>query len=56
MDRQLLNRVRATGHNIAIEERENFEQCPECNQWYDLRELGDVLHHDQLDHEPLPLH
>jgi hypothetical protein len=56
MDRPALNRLPATAHNIAIEEREHFEECPVCHQWFDCWLLGDVLHHDQPDHEPLPLH
>jgi Zn-finger nucleic acid-binding protein len=29
------------------DEREHFDQCPDCGAWLDLRELGQVLAHEE---------
>ena len=38
----------------AVPETEHFITCKECGQAIDLRNLGDVLHHETVEHEPLP--
>lgn len=45
-------RGRVDGPEPATE-AEHFEICPECDQAFDCRDLGQVLHHDQSDHEPI---
>jgi predicted RNA-binding Zn-ribbon protein involved in translation (DUF1610 family) len=37
-------------------EASHFQLCPECGQAIDLRRLGDVFHHDEPEHAPLPVH
>ena len=32
-----------------------FYRCPECGQAVDERDLGQVLHHEEPGHEPLPV-
>lgn len=55
-DREALNRLKLfpldPGPNGEIG---HFYECNGCGQWVDQRRLGDVLHHDQECHEPLPL-
>lgn len=36
-------------------EAEHFYTCPVCGQAVDMRRLGDVFHHEQPGHEPLPV-
>jgi bifunctional non-homologous end joining protein LigD len=38
----------------ALEESEHFHRCEECGQLVDRRNLGDVFHHEEPGHEPLP--
>jgi hypothetical protein len=35
-------------------EAAHFYVCPECGQAVDKRDLGQVFHHEQVGHEPLP--
>jgi DNA ligase D-like protein (predicted ligase) len=37
-----------------VPEAEHFILCEACKQLVDRRKLGDVLHHDEPGHEPLP--
>ncbi|MGR6331356.1 non-homologous end-joining DNA ligase [Sphingomonas sp. XXL09] len=37
-----------------VPEAMHFISCPECGQAIDCRNLGDVLHHDEPGHDPLP--
>jgi hypothetical protein len=39
----------------ANDEAGHFEFCPICGQTFDMRNLGEVLHHHLQDHEPLKL-
>ena len=32
--------------DISPEEREHFERCPECKEWFDLRNLNEVFAHE----------
>jgi hypothetical protein len=53
--RRDLNRCRGQAIGPAIaDEREHFYSCPLCRQSVDRRMLGDVLYHEQIDHEPIP--
>jgi len=36
-------------------EADHFYQCPSCGQLVDKRDLGEVMHHEIADHEPLPV-
>lgn len=53
-DRQALNALKAVPEIEPADEAEHFEVCVTCGQAFDLRNLGDVLHHDQEMHERLP--
>ena len=35
------------------DERENFYMCSDCGQAVDMRDLGQVLHHEENGHEPI---
>lgn len=37
------------------DEVEHFYVCQSCGQAVDCRRLGDVLHHEEPEHEPLAL-
>ena len=37
------------------DETAHFEQCNGCKQMYDMRDLAQVLHHDQEMHEAMPV-
>lgn len=34
-------------------ELDNFYTCAECEQAVDMRDLGQVFHHEELNHEPI---
>lgn len=36
------------------DEREHFYTCVICGQSVDVRRLGDLLHHLEAGHEPIP--
>lgn len=36
-------------------ELEHFIVCPSCGQMIDRRDLGQVIHHDEPGHAPLPV-
>lgn len=40
---------------LLDDEAEHFLICPGCGQAVDCRRLGDVLHHDEPDHGPIPI-
>jgi hypothetical protein len=42
------------GGGAPADERQNFYVCPQCGQAVDKRDLGQVLHHEQAGHDPLP--
>lgn len=45
-----------TGHRKGgdpEDERDNFYICEACNQAVDMRDLGQVFHHEEPDHEPI---
>lgn len=37
----------------VADEAEHFVICPVCGQAFDMRDLGQVFHHAQEEHEPL---
>jgi len=37
------------------DESQHFYVCQECRQAVDMRKLGDVFHHEEPGHEPLPV-
>ena len=37
------------------DEREHFYTCAHCDQSVDMRDLYAVLHHEQAEHDPLPV-
>jgi hypothetical protein len=36
-------------------EMDNFYTCAACGQSVDMRDLGQVFHHEEPDHEPIDL-
>ena len=54
LDREGLNALRAF-RNGEIDGLMEGMTCPRCGQWFAYADLGDVLHHDRLDHDPLPV-
>jgi hypothetical protein len=42
-------------YSLPEDEAEQFYLCPSCGQAVDMRRLGDVLHHEEPGHEPLPV-
>lgn len=36
-------------------EEENFYICADCGQAVDMRDLGQVFHHEDIGHEPVDL-
>lgn len=53
MDRDALNRVKGKPLLPATDDADHFLQCSHCRQYFDMRNLGDVMHHEQLEHEPI---
>lgn len=47
---------RALGRKAKGSIREHYEICPECGQAIDLRDLGEVFHHNEPGHKPLRVH
>jgi hypothetical protein len=43
------------GGDVPASEADCFYICPDCGQAVDERDLGQVLHHEEPGHEPLPL-
>jgi uncharacterized C2H2 Zn-finger protein len=37
---------------ISPEGREHFMQCPECEQWFDMRSFDDTIYHCDHVHRP----
>jgi hypothetical protein len=48
--------IRGRRKGEPVPEREHFYICEECGQSVDKRDLGEVLHHEELGHEKLPNH
>jgi hypothetical protein len=47
--------VDENGNKIDVPEIENYYICKACGQSVDMRDLGQVFHHEQKDHKPLEL-
>ena len=51
-------RKKIIGERLGAEpqdEREHFIKCPACGRWLDMRDLGEVLAHEQeCDRSPAP--
>lgn len=54
MDREALNALPCLAPEEPDEAR-HFYRCSGCRQAVDKRRLGDVLHHSQVGHKPLPV-
>ena len=56
MDREELNQLsgRVQGE-IPADEAGHFFVCESCGQAVDMRKLGDVFHHEDDGHKPLPV-
>lgn len=54
-DRERLNLLASSTADDLDCSMAHFEECPECGQSIDRRRLGDVLHHDDPGHRPLPV-
>jgi hypothetical protein len=54
MDREELNAHRSERLGAPEEESEHFYICAACGQAVDKRRLGDVFHHEEAGHEPIP--
>ena len=55
-DREELNRCKGVRHGgEPHDEAEHFYVCKACGQSVDMRNLGDVLHHEGPGHEPLEM-
>lgn len=39
----------------VVTEADHFYTCEVCKQAVDMRQLGQVFHHEQPEHQPLPL-
>lgn len=44
-----------TGKPLELEDHEHFYICAACGQAVDMRDLGQVFHHEDVGHEPLAL-
>jgi hypothetical protein len=53
-DREELNAHRSERLGAAVDEAEHFYTCKACGQAVDKRRLGDVFHHEEAGHEPIP--
>lgn len=41
-----------TGLQIDVPEVEHYFNCRACGQAVDMRDLGQVFHHEELNHQP----
>lgn len=46
---------RSAVYAVPGDAAEHFYACPMCRQVVDIRKLGDVLHHEEELHKPLPV-
>lgn len=44
-----------TGEPIEVPEQDHFYVCKDCGQAVDRRDLGQVFHHEEPEHQPLQL-
>ena len=56
VDRDTLNALKSARiGGEPVEEAQHFYTCKACGQAVDKRRLGDVFHHEDPGHEPLPV-
>jgi RNA polymerase-binding transcription factor DksA len=55
MSRDELNDLTPVEQPHVESEDEHFYVCQDCGQAVDYRRLGDVLHHEEPGHGPLPV-
>ena len=53
-DREELNAIISERLGVPVDEAQHFYVCKACGQAVDKRKLGDVFHHEEADHEPIP--
>lgn len=53
-EREALNALPSTPLDPTRNEADHFYICPRCGQAVDARRFGDVMWHDQDQHERLP--
>lgn len=46
--------IKGTPEREPENEADHFFICPECGQAVDMRDLGEVFHHEEPGHKPLP--
>ena len=45
-------RIEADGTEVPVtDETEFFEKCPACDQWIDIRDLAELLRHEEPGHQ-----
>lgn len=52
--RTALNKLKGDFSDLE-DETEHFYVCPTCGQALDMRQLGDVMHHEAPGHDHLPV-
>jgi rRNA maturation endonuclease Nob1 len=53
-ERDRLNRCPVIIERPVKDERDYFYRCTTCEQMVDCRRYGDVLHHEEPAHRPIP--
>lgn len=53
-DRDSLNALPCKAPDLE-DETQHFYVCQGCGQAVDMRKLGDVFHHEEPGHDPLPI-
>lgn len=54
-EREGFNAHNAIALDPAGSESDHFYTCSRCGQAVDMRNLGDVFHHEAAEHEPIPV-
>jgi hypothetical protein len=54
LSRDELNALRSERLGVTTHEAEHFCVCKACGQAVDKRRLGDVFHHEEPGHKPIP--
>lgn len=39
---------------VALNESEHFMPCGSCGQFFDLRDLDQLIYHERPNHKPIP--
>ena len=40
---------------VKEKEKEHFMKCGICGQYFDMRDLTQVIYHEQIPHRPVPV-